>query len=94
MAKQKRKSRHITNENEDLLCETAARLSKEFDGTDVIIIAAGKAGTRFDRCTTGSTVFLSGGGRLRDFIGILETAKEIETLKHFNLFPSKNKGQS
>lgn len=88
-------SKHITNDNEKLLCETAEKLSEELDGTDIVIIAAGKAGTRFERCTTGSTVFVSKDGRLRDFIGILETAKEIETLKHFHLLsgPKNKKGR-
>ena len=83
------KSNHITNENEIHLCDIAKDLSEKLDGTDIIIIAAGKQNTRFNRCTTGSTVFTSGAGRLRDFIGILETAKEIETLKHFKLLNNK-----
>lgn len=94
MKKQMRRSKHITNENEILLYEKAKKLSEELDGTDVVIIAAGKAGTRFNRCTTGSTVFVSGVGRLRDFIGILETAKAIETLKHFNLLYLPQKKES
>jgi hypothetical protein len=76
-------ARHITNLNELLLSKKAEELSQQLDGTDIVIIAAGKSGTRFDRCTTGSTLFLSTGWRFRDFLGIVETAKQIETLKHF-----------
>jgi len=81
------KSRHVTNEEEVVLCQAAAKLSEELDGTDIVIIAAGKSGTRFGRCMTGSTTFVRPGGRLRDLLGILETAKQIETLKHFGCIP-------
>jgi hypothetical protein len=77
------RSRHITNPNEELLCQKAVELSQQLDGTDIVIIAAGKSGTCFQRCTTSSTTFLDGGARLRDFLGIVETAKQIETLRHF-----------
>jgi hypothetical protein len=81
------RNRHVTNENEVLLCQAASKLSEELGGTDIVIIAAGKRNTRFNRCTTGSTIFMRSGARLRDLLGILEMAKEVEVLKHFGLLP-------
>lgn len=52
-----------------------------FGSPPVIIILGGMYNKRIDRTTFGSV----GCRRLRDFLGILETTKQIATLKHFFL---------
>ena len=51
----------------------------------VVVIIGGNAETGIKHCMLGSSMHT--GERLRDLLGILETAKQIETLKHFRLFP-------
>ncbi|MBU2213378.1 hypothetical protein KKC44_04300 [Patescibacteria group bacterium] len=70
---------HEQHKIEHLLKEEAKKISSKFNDAPVIVIVAGdsKAGT--PRVITGSTVT----GRLRDLLGILQTAIQIETLKHF-----------
>jgi hypothetical protein len=73
------------------LWEDAERLSKKYGGAPVVIIVAGDASADVGRCMLGST--LHDGARLRDLLGILETAKQIEGLKHFEMGAFRRKMQ-
>ena len=65
------------------LCQEAERISAAHNGAPVIVILAGSAEAGVNRTMLGST--LHAGYRLRDLLGLLETAKQIETLKHFSV---------
>ena len=77
---------HEIHEIEKKLLQDAQRISKRHGGAPVVIIVGGytEADTDIRRCMTASTLQ---GYRLRDLLGILQTAIQIETLKHFQLFP-------
>ena len=65
------------------LWDDAERLSKKYGGAPVVIIVAGDASADVGRCMLSS--MLHAGARLRDLLGLLETAKQIESLKHFRM---------
>jgi hypothetical protein len=77
---------HEIHEIEKKLRQDAQKISKRHGGAPVVIIlgAYREADTDIRRCMTASTLQ---GYRLRDLLGILQTAIQIETLKHFQLFP-------
>ncbi len=72
---------HETHPIEDELRREAERLSRKYKGAPVVIIVAGHGGLTVPRSMLGSS--LHEGHRLRDLLGILEAAKQIESLKHF-----------
>ncbi len=77
---------HEIHEIEKKLHQDAQRISKRHGGAPVVIIVGGytEADTDIRRCMTASTLQ---GYHLQDLLGILQTAIQIETLKHFQLFP-------
>jgi hypothetical protein len=77
---------HEIHEIEKGLRQDALRISKRHGGAPVVIIVGDyrEADTDIRRCMTASTLQEY---RLRDLLGILQTAIQIETLKHFQLFP-------
>jgi hypothetical protein len=76
---------HEIHPVEKSLQSQAQKISRQFHGAPVVIIVAGSRKAEIPRCMLGST--LHAGTRLRDLVGILETVKQIETLKHFQLLP-------
>jgi len=64
----------------------AKEISGEYGGSETIIIIAGNKEAGIGRCMLGSTLIL-GPNRLRNLLGILETAIQIESLKHFRIRP-------
>lgn len=66
------------------LVQNAKKISEELNNVPVLVIVAGSKKAGIDRCFTGYSHLGEGReGRLRDMIGILETAKHIEVLNHF-----------
>ncbi len=64
----------------------AQKISEEQNGAPIIIIAAGSNNAGISGTITAwANLADDGNGRLRDLLGILETAKQLETLKHVNL---------
>ena len=75
---------HERHEVEKALKQKAREISEELNGADIVIIAAGGQKAKLNRTMTASTYDRDHPGRLRDLLGILETAKQIETIKHFD----------
>jgi hypothetical protein len=73
---------HEEHDMERQLCRTAGRISTEYRGAPVVVIVGGSDEANVPRCMVGSTLHQEG-DRLRDLLGILQTAIQIETLKHF-----------
>lgn len=73
---------HEQHEIERQLRLEAQRISGAYRGAPVVIIVAGDADAGVPRTMTASTLH-SERDRLRDLLGILQTASQIETLKHF-----------
>jgi UDP-N-acetylglucosamine:LPS N-acetylglucosamine transferase len=67
---------------EKALKREAVRLSARYGNAPVVIILGGSKGEKISRTMTASLIK---NGRLRDLVGILQTAIQIETLKHFDL---------
>jgi hypothetical protein len=66
------------------LNKKANEISLEFNGAPVVIIVAGSEEANIPATITGWANLRDGGkGRFRDLLGIVEGAKQIETLKHF-----------
>lgn len=81
---------HENHSIEKHLRKEAQRLSEEYDGAPVIIVVGGDSATNIPRTMLASCI--EGRGRevrLRDLLGILQTAIQIETLKHFKIPPFK-----
>jgi hypothetical protein len=74
---------HEIHDIEPDLWDDAERLGKKYGGAPMVIIVAGDASADVGRCMLSST--LHAGARLRDLLGLLETAKQIESLKHFRM---------
>ena len=72
---------HETHPIEDDLRKEAERISARYRGAPTVVIVAGHQGLTVPRSMLGSS--LHAGHRLRDLLGILEAAKQIESLKHF-----------
>ena len=72
---------HETDPLELELSAEAARLSQRLNGAPVVIVVAGdeSAGIPRTMTATGSATSM----RLRDLLGILQTAIQIESWKHF-----------
>ena len=64
------------------LRRTAEHISAEYEGAPVVVIVGGSDEAHVPRCMVGSTLHQEG-DRLRDLLGILQAAIQIETLKHF-----------
>ena len=82
---------HERHRLEKELRKDAERVSKKYGGAPVIVILAGSAEADVSRTMIASTLHQPG-DRLRDLLGILQTAIQIETLKHFQ--PPKAKDES
>jgi hypothetical protein len=67
---------------EKALKRESERLSARYGSAPVVIIVGASKGANISRTMTGSRIK---NGRLRDLLGILQTAIQIETLKHFDL---------
>jgi hypothetical protein len=72
---------HETHPIEDDLRREAERISAKYGGAPTVVIVAGHKGLTVPRSMLGSS--LHEGNRLRDLLGVLEAAKQIESLKHF-----------
>ena len=82
--------REVAEIKQDLRQE-AERISQEYDGAPVVIIVAGSAEAGVPACTTAFANLSKGRkGRLRDLLGILQTAMQIETLNHFRVLSRIN----
>lgn len=68
--------------------EEAKKLSNKYDGAPVVIVVAGSKEARVLQCLTG-WAFPDKETRLRDIVGVLQTAIQIESLAHFNYFAVK-----
>lgn len=81
---------HERTDVEDYLKEKAKEISEELpEKTDVngeppVVVVVPGTGDGPKRTSTAS----DGLNRLRDLLGTLETAKEIESKKHFDISPS------
>ena len=82
---------HEKHRIEKQLRGEAERISASYGGAPVIVILAGSAEADVSRTMIASTLH-DQGDRLRDLLGILQTAIQIETLKHFR--PPKARDQS
>ena len=66
--------------------EHAKKISQEQGGPPVVVIIAGSANAGVPACITAWANLGQGReGRLRDLLGILQTAIQIESLKHLKL---------
>lgn len=70
---------HETHEIEIALKAEAERISQQYNGAPVVILVAGSTEAGVPRVMTASNLK----GRLRDLLGILQTAIQIESWKHF-----------
>jgi hypothetical protein len=72
----------------DEITEDAKNISKRYDGAPVVIIVAGSKKADVGACITGRWIPDSE-DRLRDRIGIMQTAIQIESFGHlfWQLFP-------
>jgi hypothetical protein len=78
---------HERHPIEKRLRKEAERISKDYNGAPVIIIIGGTGADvqgkgKLNRNMLGTSLHKD--YRLRDLIGILQTALQIETLKHFS----------
>jgi hypothetical protein len=76
---------HERHRIEKALKREAKRLSIQYGNAPVVIVVSGSAKANIPRTMTASS-FNSSNGRLRDLLGVLQSAIQIETLKHFKLF--------
>ena len=89
----KKFSHHIQHPMEVELVMEAKRISENFNGAPVVIILAGEEKAKVSRCMTASSLEFQS-FRLQKLLGILETSKQIETLKHFCVPPFNKKVDS
>lgn len=68
------------------LKQRAQEISREFNNADIIIIAADQREARINRTMVASSFGRENPCKLRDLMGILEAAKQIEAYKHFDQF--------
>ena len=67
------------------LNKKAMEISEEFGSAPTIIIVAGSRDAGIPACTTGRANLGEGSdGRMRDLLGILEAAKQIESHRHLH----------
>ena len=67
------------------LNKKAHEISKEYDDAPTLIIVAGTPDAKVTACTTGRANLGEGReGRMRDLLGILEAAKQIEAHIHLH----------
>jgi hypothetical protein len=74
---------HEEHDIEKQLLQEAERISEAHKGAPVVIIVGGSTEAEIPRCMLASTLRPAEGYRLRDLLGILQTAIQIETQKHF-----------
>ena len=72
---------HEITELEHKLKTIAHSLSQELGGPEVIVIVAGSSEHNINRTMLGSNMQNK---RLRDLLGLLEVAKQLESNKHFS----------
>ena len=75
---------HEKHDIEKRLKPEAQKLSSELGGASVVIVVAGSREASIPRTMTASSI-KGEDVRLRDLIGILQTAIQIESLKHFRI---------
>ena len=73
---------HERNEVEKRLRGEAERISGEYQGAPVVIVVGGSGKAGLGRTMIGSSLH-NQGNRLRDLLGLLEVAAQIESRKHF-----------
>jgi hypothetical protein len=73
---------HEEHEIEKKLRAEASRISAEFGGAPVVVLVGGSEEANIPRVMTGSCI-KGADVRLRDLLGILQTAIQIESWKHF-----------
>jgi len=78
---------HEITQLEQKLKNIAQTLSNELNGPEVIIIVAGSTEHNINRTMLGSNMQNK---RLRDLLGILEVAKQLESNKHFSKIFQQN----
>lgn len=67
------------------LNKKAKEISEEFSGAPTVLIVAGSKDAGVPFCTTGRANLGEGReGRMRDLLGILEAAKQIESYRHLD----------
>jgi hypothetical protein len=74
---------HEIDDIEFELWDEAERISEKYNGAPVVIILGGDEAAQIRRNMVSSS--LHSGKRLRDLLGLLESAKQIESLKHFKI---------
>ena len=74
---------HEIHDIEFELWDEAERISEKYNGAPVVIILGGDESAQVKRNMVSSN--LHSGKRLRDLLGLLESAKQIESLKHFKV---------
>ena len=73
---------HEQHDIEKRLKEEANRISEEMGGAPIVIVAGGDTDANIPRTMTASSI-KGKEVRLRDLLGILQTAIQIESWKHF-----------
>ena len=73
---------HEQHKIENRLKSEATKLSSEYGGAPVVIIVAGYSDANIPRTMTASSI-KGTDVRLRDLLGIMQTAIQIESWKHF-----------
>ena len=73
---------HEQHEIETKLKVEASKLSAEYGGAPIVILAAGNRNAGIPRVMTASSI-QGTDVRLRDLLGILQTSIQIESWKHF-----------
>jgi hypothetical protein len=81
---------HERHRIEKALKREAERISIQHGNAPVVIVVGGSGEANIPRTMTASS-FTRSKGRLRDLLGVLQSAIQIETLKHFNLFAPRRK---
>jgi hypothetical protein len=81
---------HERHSIEKALKLEAERISVRYGNAPVVIVVGGSGEANIPRTMTASS-FTRSNGRLRDLLGVLQSAIQIETLKHFKLFVPRRK---
>ena len=74
---------HEVHDIEFKLWDEAELIRDKYNGAQVVIILGGDKSANIERTMISST--MHNGERLRDLLGLIESAKQIESLKHFKV---------
>lgn len=74
---------HEVHDIEFELWDEAERIRDKYNGAQVVIMLGGDKAANIERNMISST--MHNGERLRDLLGLIESAKQIESLKHFKV---------